>query len=67
MVGSIELLGKCLRPVFVLLQVKFFKGDVQDPNTFFQIPFMNAIAREISRQYIQEAKPSQLADFRWEH
>jgi hypothetical protein len=48
------------------LQIKFFKGTVQDPNTFFQIPLMNAIAREISRQYIQEVQPSQLADFRWE-
>ena len=29
--------------------VKYFKGSFQDPTTFFQMPFMNAVAREAAR------------------
>eukprot|EP00775_Hariotina_reticulata_P004500 gene4500-4753_t len=33
--------------------VASFKGYVQSPNNFFQLPFMSAIAREVSRYYLQ--------------
>lgn len=34
------------------LQIPMFKGYVQSPNDFFQMPFISAIAREISRNYL---------------
>jgi len=37
----------------VIVQVASFKGYVQSPNNFFQLPFMSAIAREVSRYYLQ--------------
>jgi hypothetical protein len=33
----------------LLLQVKYFKGQFQDPNTFVQLPLQSAVHREIAR------------------
>lgn len=38
-----------------VLQIPTFKGYVQSPNDFFQMPFISAIAREISRYQLQTA------------
>ncbi|KAF8059445.1 ABCA9 [Scenedesmus sp. PABB004] len=32
-----------------------FKGYVQGPNDFFQLPFMSAVAREVARHYLASA------------
>lgn len=39
-------------------QVKYFKGAFQDPVNFFQIPLINAVARELSRSYVARARNS---------
>lgn len=44
-----------------LLQVPAFKGYVQSPNEFFQMPFMSAVAREISRFYLTAAGQQEAA------
>jgi hypothetical protein len=44
-----------------------FKGYVQSPNDFFQMPFMSAIAREISRHYLQAAgRTAEAANLDWQ-
>eukprot|EP00879_Flechtneria_rotunda_P013739 GHRR01014351.1.p1 GENE.GHRR01014351.1~~GHRR01014351.1.p1 ORF type:complete len:558 (+),score=120.29 GHRR01014351.1:287-1960(+) len=35
--------------------VKYFKGSFQDPTLFFQVPMMNAVARELSRTFFAAA------------
>jgi len=42
----------------VSLQVKYFKGTFQDPVNFFQLPMINAVARELSRSYVARATSS---------
>lgn len=39
-------------------QVKYFKGTFQDPVNFFQVPLINAVARELSRSYVARARNS---------
>lgn len=49
------------------LQIPMFKGYVQSPNDFFQMPFMSAIAREISRHYLQAAgRIAEAANLDWQ-
>ncbi|GBF88378.1 ABC transporter A family member protein [Raphidocelis subcapitata] len=46
--------------------VKYFKGSFQDPTSFFQMPLMNAIAREAARGAILRQKgPAAAAEFSW--
>jgi hypothetical protein len=45
-----------------ILQAPAFKGYVQSPNEFFQMPFMSAIAREISRHFLAAAGKQAEAD-----
>lgn len=40
------------------MQVKYFKGNFQDPVNFFQLPMVNAVARELSRAYVSKANSS---------
>lgn len=40
------------------MQVKYFKGTFQDPVNFFQLPMINAVARELSRSYVARATSS---------
>lgn len=52
---------------FHALQTPYFKGYVQSPNDFFQMPFMSAIAREISRHYLEAAgRSSEAAALTWQ-
>ena len=49
------------------VQIPTFKGYVQSPNDFFQMPFMSAIAREISRHYLESAgMAAQAAALEWQ-
>jgi hypothetical protein len=45
--------------------VKYFKGEFQDPTTFFQVPLLNAVAREAARGALAKASPEGAAGFRW--
>jgi hypothetical protein len=64
---------KPLRPACVpalvraaVAQIPMFKGYVQSPNDFFQLPFMSAIAREISRHYLDAAgRSADAAALQW--
>jgi hypothetical protein len=48
------------------LQIPYFKGYVQSPNDFFQLPFMSAIAREVSRHYLAAAgRGAEAAALQW--
>eukprot|EP00878_Enallax_costatus_P029372 GHUV01031840.1.p1 GENE.GHUV01031840.1~~GHUV01031840.1.p1 ORF type:complete len:329 (+),score=71.38 GHUV01031840.1:170-1156(+) len=47
--------------------VPTFKGYIQSPNDFFQIPFISAIAREVSRHYLQQAgRTAEAATLQWQ-
>ena len=41
------------------MQTKYFKGTFQDPTTFFQVPLMSAVAREVSRDYLAKTQPGE--------
>ncbi|KAI8472689.1 MAG: hypothetical protein J3K34DRAFT_204610 [Monoraphidium minutum] len=45
--------------------VKYFKGDFQDPSTFFQVPMMNAVAREAARAALLRRAPERAGAFSW--
>lgn len=45
--------------------VKYFKGDFQDPTTFFQIPLMNAVAREAAWGALLRKSPDATPSFSW--
>lgn len=51
----------------IALQIPTFKGYVQSPNDFFQMPFMSAVAREISRHYLETAgRAAEAATLQWQ-
>jgi hypothetical protein len=45
--------------------VKYFKGQFQDPTTFFQVPLLNAVARESARAALSRDAPEAAVGFRW--
>jgi hypothetical protein len=47
--------------------VKYFKGSFQDPVNFFQMPMVNAVARELARSYVAAANSSSSSNsaFAW--
>jgi hypothetical protein len=53
--------------LLAVMQIPTFKGYVQSPNDFFQMPFMSAIAREVSRYYLAAAgKVEEAATLQWQ-
>jgi hypothetical protein len=48
--------------------VKYFKGAFQDPVNFFQMPMINAVARELAHSYVNTAaanSSSSSSGFSW--
>ncbi|KAF8060280.1 ABCA2 [Scenedesmus sp. PABB004] len=41
--------------------LKYFKGTFQDPTTFFSVPLMSAVARELARHFAASAPPGAAA------